>query len=154
MHEENVGRESFNFTLAKLKENTTSLSGLKLESPGHRRQIGGASSSQQSNSKIKTLEAFLTSRRGSSKERLDIPEGECPTTKRRLYLKEKPESPPNEAIESPDFGASRDPDSYSNRQLAQLMQSLRQFLEAKDDRIRELEVENERLRAILNIPNN
>ncbi len=150
--EDNNVRDSLNFTLAKLKENTI-LNGLKIESPGqgHRRQIGGMGSAHQSSTKIKTLEAFLTSRRSSSKDRIEKHDTECPTTKRRLYLKEKPESPQNEAIESPDFTASRDPDSYSNRQLANLMLSLRKYIDAKDDRIYELERENERLRSIMNI---
>lgn len=129
-------RESFNFTLGRLK----------LDSPDNKRQTGIAYQQQQSNVKIKTLEAFLTSRRSSSKEKQR--DNECPTTKRRIYLKDKPESPQSEGIESPDLAASRDPDSYSNRQLAQLMHSLKQFMKEKDDRILELEAENERLRCL------
>lgn len=77
--------------------------------------------------------------------------GECPTAKRRLYIKDKPESPQSEVIESPDLASGRDPDSYSNRQLAQLMASLKMFIQTKDDRIRDLELENERLRGLLNM---
>lgn len=119
-------RESFSLTLAKLRETATGGSAVKiLDSPAAHRKTG-LTSSQHSSSKIKTLEAFLTSRRNSSRERggngnanVDKTQpGECPTAKRRLYIKDKPESPQSEVIESPDLASGRDPDSYSNRQLA------------------------------------
>ena len=100
-------------------------------------------SNQQSNSKIATLDIFNSSRRNSSRSRLDFNAGnqdeqltmaECPTAKRRLHIKEK-------------GSVAGEADGYGNKQLAGIVQQLKTYLQAKDERIRELELENGELRV-------
>ena len=100
-------------------------------------------SNQQSNSKIATLDIFNSSRRKSSRSRLDVNPGkqdeqptmaECPTAKRYLHIKEK-------------ASVAGEADEYGNKQLAGIVQQLKTYLQAKDEWIRELEIENGELRV-------
>lgn len=163
-----------------------------------------AQSVQNSNTKIKSLEAFLTSRRNSSKEKAanakKDKEGSA-KAKKRLHLKDfsssygniniglnnypgfktalygkfdsandslvdlapliKPsmhvlDEPEAVTIESADCGFDLNEDthaatqdSFCNQELSILMTALKQFVKLKDDRIRQLELENQKLKEII-----
>lgn len=162
-----------------------------------------AQSVQNSNSKIKSLEAFLTSRRNSSKDKANNKkkESEGPSkAKKRLHLKDfsssygninmgstnhsgyknvlmtkfdsanesltdlavlvKPSiqvlEPEAVTLESGDcmFDLNEEThavsqDSFCNQELGILMGALKQFIKHKDDRIRQLELENQKLKEII-----
>lgn len=162
-----------------------------------------AQSVHNSSSKIKSLEAFLTSRRNSSKDKANNkkkdPEGPS-KAKKRLHLKDfsssygniniglsnysgyknalmtkfdsandslvdlanlvKPSiqvlEPETVTIESGEcmFDLNEEThaashDSFANQELGHLMGALKQFIKQKDDRIRQLELENQKLKEMI-----
>lgn len=163
-----------------------------------------AQSVQNSNSKIKSLEAFLTSRRNSSKDKGTNKKKEndgSAKAKKRLHLKDFSSSygninmgisnnsgyknalyarfdsandslveltpivkPPMQVMDEPeaviiasgeclldlnDETHAATQDSFSNQELSHVMGALKQFIKQKDERIRLLEIENQKLKEML-----
>ena len=163
-----------------------------------------AQSVQNSNSKIKSLEAFLTSRRNSSKDKGTNKKKETEgsaKTKKRLHLKDFSSSygninmgtsnnsgyknalyarfdsandslveltpimkPPMQMLDEPEAvtivsgdclldlneeSHAATQDSFCNQELGHIMGALKQFIKQKDDRIRLLEIENQKLKEMI-----
>lgn len=191
--------ESLHTVLAKFKESRSGSSDNAVSKGGH----DFPNSVHNSSSKIKSLEAFLTSRRNSSKDKnqpnnskkKDSTDG--PTkAKKRLHLKDfsssygninmgfsgysgykgalltkfesandslvdqaRPtlqtfEEPELVTIESADclletHEATQASESFGNQELGQLLGALRGFIRQKDERIRQLERENAKLKELV-----